>query len=249
MNLNCAILHADAEIAGKLREYIEKIPLLSLSGTYTDPLEALRDYYDTKVEIYFVGICSTGEGGINGMDFCRLLSLPTRVIFIADSEQYAAECFRLDALDYLVKSIDFPTFFQSVSKAARWFALQEIGTVAVPKVPKSLEESPKVIYVRSDNRIMRLDMDQINYIEALGDYVKIYCKGMPKPVLSLCSMKYMEAKLSDEDFIRVHRSFIVRKGCISAIGRSTLVIEKKDVPIGDAYRERVKEYVSKLLVI
>lgn len=248
MNLNCAILHTDAEIVGKLQEYIEKIPLLSLSGAYNNPLEALRDYYDTKVEIYFVGIDSVEEAGINGMDFCKLLSLPTRVIFIADSDRYAAEGFRLDALDYLLESVDFPVFFQSVSKAARWFALQDVGT-AGSKETKPLEESPKVIHVRSDNRIMRLDMELISYIEALGDYVKIYCKGVSKPILSLCSMKYMEAKLSTDEFIRVHRSFIVRKDCISAIGRSTLVVEKKDIPIGDAYRERVKEYVSRLLVL
>ena len=81
------------------------------------------------------------------------------------------------------------------------------------------------------------------------DYVKIFCKDAPKPILSLCSMKYMEEKLPADEFIRVHRSFIVRMDCISAIGRSTLLIEQKDVPIGDAYRERVKGYVSRLAVL
>ena len=96
---------------------------------------------------------------------------------------------------------------------------------------------------------MRLDLDRINYIEGLGDYVKIYYKGVPKPILTLCSMKYMEEKLPSDEFIRVHRSFIVRKDCISAISRNTLEIEKKDVPIGDAYRERVKHFISRLAVL
>lgn len=247
MNLNCAILHADAEIAERLETYISKVPFLTLLGKYSNPLEALKDYYETEVEVYFVGISPVEEGGICGMDFCRLLSTPTRVIFIADTEQYAAECFRLDALDYLVGAIDFAVFFQSVSKATRWFALQEVAprqkTAAVP------EESEKVIYVRSDNRIMRLELKQINYIEGWGDYVKIYYKDTPKPILSLCSMKYMEEKLPADEFIRVHRSFIVRKDCIHAIGRSTVVIEEKDVPIGDAYREKVKGFVARLAVI
>jgi hypothetical protein len=95
----------------------------------------------------------------------------------------------------------------------------------------------------------RLDLERINYIEGMGDYVKIFCKDSPKPILSLCSMKYMEEKLPANEFIRVHRSFIVRMDCISAIGRSTLLIEQKDVPIGDAYRERVKGYVSRLAVL
>lgn len=247
MNLNCAILHADAEIAERLETYISKVPFLTLRGKYKNPLDALKDYYETEVEVYFVGISPVEEGEICGMDFCRLLSTPTRVIFIADTEQYAAECFRLDALDYLVGVTDFAVFFQSVSKATRWFALQEV----TPKQKAAVmpEEKGKVIYVRSDNRIMRLELTQINYIEGWGDYVKIYCKDAPKPILSLCSMKYMEEKLPADEFIRVHRSFIVRKDCIHAISRSTVVIEQKDVPIGDAYREKVKGFVARLAVI
>ncbi|MCS2442855.1 LytTR family transcriptional regulator [Bacteroides uniformis] len=154
----------------------------------------------------------------------------------------------LDALDYLMDGLNFSTFFQSVSKAARWFSLQDAGT-SDSKHRQGPEEVPKVIYMRCDNRIMRLDLERINYIEGMGDYVKIFCKDSPKPILSLCSMKYMEEKLPANEFIRVHRSFIVRMDCISAIGRSTLLIEQKDVPIGDAYRERVKGYVSRLAVL
>ncbi len=92
MNLNCAILHADPEIAGRLEEYIDKVPFLSLHGKYGNPLEALKDYYETKVEVYFIGIYPVEEGEINGMDFCRLLSSSTRVIFITDTDRYAAGC-------------------------------------------------------------------------------------------------------------------------------------------------------------
>ena len=95
MNLNCAILHADPEIAGRLEEYIGKVPFLSLHGKYGNPLEALKDYYETKVEVYFIGIYPVEEGEINGMDFCRLLSSSTRVIFITDTDRYAAECLSL----------------------------------------------------------------------------------------------------------------------------------------------------------
>ena len=231
-----------------MEEYIDKVPFLSLHGKYGNPLEALKDYYETIVEVYFVGGGPGGGGGSGGGEVCRLLSSSTRVIFITDTDKYAAECFRLDALDYLMDGLNFSTFFQSVSKAARWFSLQDAGTCD-SKHRQGTEETPKVIYMRCDNRIMRLDLERINYIEGLGDYVKIFCKGASKPVLSLCSMKYMEEKLPADEFIRVHRSFIVRMDCISAIGRSTLLIEQKDVPIGDAYRERVKGYVSRLAVL
>ncbi len=81
-----------------------------LHGKYGNPLEALKDYYETKVEVYFVGIYPVEEGEINGIDFCRLLSSSTRVIFITDTDRYAAECFRLDALDYLMDGLNFSTF-------------------------------------------------------------------------------------------------------------------------------------------
>ena len=123
------ILHADPEIAGRLEEYIDKVPFLSLHGKYGNPLEALKDYYETKVEVYFVGIYPVEEGEIQRNGFLQALVLvPLVSFFITDTDRYAAECFRLDALDYLMDGLNFSTFFQSVSKAARWFSLQDAGT-------------------------------------------------------------------------------------------------------------------------
>lgn len=249
MNLNCAILHADKAIVHVLEEFIGKVPFLSLRGTYDNPLEALRDYYETKVEVYFVGICATGEGAIGGMDFCRMLSLPTRVIFVAETGGYAAECFRLDALDYLTGDFDFSVFFQSVSKAARWFSLQASATQPDPKEPVTGSCSPREIYIRADGRIVRLELKDIAYVEALGDYVKIYCQGESRSVMSLCSLKCMEERFPADEFIRVHRSFIVRKSCIDTIGRNTVMVGKKEIPIGNAYREQVRRYVAQLSVL
>lgn len=246
MNLNCAILHADGEVVRRLEEYIGKVPFLSLCGTYDNPLEALKVYYEAKVEVYFVGICAPEEGGIGGLDFCRMLSLPTRVIFVADTDRYAVECFRLDALDYLVGSFDFSVFFQSVSKAARWFSLQ--AAPAAVSEPKAADV-PQALYVRADNRIVRLNLKEIRYIEALGDYVKIHTQTDARSILSLCSMKCMEERLPEKEFIRVHRSFIVRKSFISTIGANTVVVGDKEIPIGNAYREQLKRYVARLSVL
>lgn len=128
------------------------------------------------------------------------------------------------------------------------FAEQSSGRRRVVQ-KMAVEDAPRMIYVRSDNRIIRLELSEINYIEGLGDYVKIFCRRSSKPVISLCSMKYLEEKLPADEFIRIHRSFIVRKGCIDAIGRSSVIVEEKDVPIGDAYRERLKHFISRLAVL
>ncbi len=247
MNLTCAILHPDEKIIRTLEEYIGKVPFLTLHGAFHNPLEALKEYYETKVEVYFVGITETGKDAIGGKEFCRMLSLPTRVIFVADTDKYAAECFRLDALDYLAGPLDFSVFFQSVSKATRWFSLLQ------PAAPHGKDEaaqhSPQEIYVRANNRIIRLIMKDIDYIEAVGDYVKIYTSAEEKPILSLCSMKCMEERLVYGEFIRIHRSYIVRKNSIHAIGRNTVAVGKKELPIGNAYREQVKRYITQLSML
>ena len=232
-----------------LEEYIDKVPFLSLHGKYGNPLEALKDYYETKVEVYFIGIYPVEEGEINGMDFCRLLSSSTRVIFITDTDRYAAECFRLDALDYLMDGLNFSTFFQSVSKAARWFSLQDAGT-SDSKHRQGPEEVPKVIYMRCDNRIMRLDLERINYIEGMGDYVKIFCKDSPKPILSLCSMKYNGGKNFRRTNLSACTVLLLSAWTASApSGAAHCSSSRRMSPLAMLYRERVKGYVSRLAVL
>lgn len=255
MNLTCAILHTDRQVSEQLEVFIAKTPFLSLCGVYNNPVEALKGYYDNKVNLYFVGIQQEEMEGISGMDFSKLLSPSTRVIFISDTPRYAAECFRLDALDYLISEINFPVFFEAVNKASRWFSLKGETGIPLSALPEkhqaeaSQAEMPKVIYVKSDNRIFRLDISRICYIEGLGDYVKIYSKDEPKPVLSLCTMKYMEEKLPSGEFIRVHRSFIIRKDCIRIIESSKIALDKRSIPIGEVYRKKLKNYISDYSVL
>ena len=244
MKLNCAILHQDAGLQDQLMKYIEKVPFLCCCGAYNNALEALKAYYEKKVEVYFVGIGTVKEGEIDGRDFCKLLDLYTRVIFIADTDRYAAECFRLDALDYLVEGPDFATFFQAVSKASRWFSARENGNLGEEKSAVSKVDVPKVIYIRADNRILRLELDCIDYIESCGDYVKVYYRDMSKPILSLCSMKYMEERLPVDRFIRVHRSFIVQKSKIKVLDRGRIVFGKEYIPISDSYKQELQIYLN-----
>lgn len=250
MNLTCAILNSNRDVIEQMKTFISKIHFLSLNGVYSDPVEALKGYYDKHTDIYFVGLYSGGTEGLDGMEFSKLLSAATRVIFIADSPDYAATCFRLDALDYLVTEISFLTFFESVNKAARWFNLkgENIKNKDSSEVKTEVQQS-NVIYVKSGTRIIQLNMENICYIEGLGDYVKIYTKEEQKPILGLYSMKYIESKLPAEDFMRVHRSFIIRKDCIRTIEGNSITLEKRSVPIGDVYRKSLKSYISSYSII
>lgn len=249
MNLSCAILHADVQVSSDLQTYIGRVPYLSLKGAYADPLEALNAYYDNPVELYFIGIQPAKEGDIDGMEFCRMLAAPTRAVFMATDHLHASECFRLDALDYLESPVSFSLFLQAVYKATQWFALQEKRKDGLPS-PLQPETAPlSVLNVKSDNRILCIPLEEIEYIEGLGDYVKIYCKGASRPVVSLCGMKHIEQRLPEKEFLRIHRSFIVRKGSIHALTTTTIFIKNKELPVGETYRGRIRQYISLLSAV
>lgn len=239
MNITCAILHNDQRIVGKIRDFIGKTSFLTLNSYFQNPMEALTNYYGCKIQLYFVGI----ENPImSGLQFGQLLTSPTRIIFISEGKEHAAECFRLDALDYLLSSSDYPVFLEAVNRALRWFNNPYVNL----SLPQQMEEdnTARFIYIKSEYRIMQLELDHINYVEGLGDYIKIYCKDRPKPILSLCSMKSMEEKLPSESFIRVHRSYIVRKESIRMLERGNIVFSTTSIPIGDSYRKRFQEYLA-----
>lgn len=248
MNLNCALLHADAEMAAKLQNFIGKIPFLTLCGCYTEPLRALKEYYAAEVDVYVLGLTPVSEGEIGGMEFCRMLSTHTRVIFVADTAEHAADCFRLDALDYLAGDFGFSTFFQAANKAMRWFTMMKVEHAAVPTAAPPVNESDKVFYLRSGSRILRMPLEEICYIESCGDYVKIHCCDGRRPLLNLCTMKFMEEKLPADEFVRIHRSYIVRLRALDAIGTNAVYVGTLEIPIGDAYRDRLKACLSRLTV-
>ena len=129
----------------------------------------------------------------------------------------------------------------------RWFTLKESST-SVPAGKAQPVVPDKVIYVRSDNRILRLSLEEICYIESCGDYVRIHCRDGLRPLMCLCTMKNMEEKLLKADFVRVHRSFIVRLRALDAIGVNVVYVGALEIPIGDAYRDRLKVCLSGLTV-
>ncbi len=247
MNISCAILSTNSSVNVQLQDLISKVPFLSNEGIFENPAEALVHYYENRVNLYFIGI-EMNDDELNGMEFSKLLSPSTRVIFMADTGQYAIDCFRLNALDYLLTSqLTFGSFFEAISKASRWFSFQQMGS-DTGVGGKKQEAVPHLISVKSNNRILLIDLADILYIESLGDYVKIHINTGEKPVLCLCSMKQMEMKLPQDDFIRIHRSYIIRKECIRIIGNNTITLDKREIPVGDTYRNHFKNYISQLQV-
>ncbi len=233
MQLTCAIVDDEPFALALLEGYVRQTPFLDLQGRYASAVEAAAGLAAAPVDLLFLDIQMPGW---SGMDFARTLPSRTRVVFTTAFSQYAVEGFRADALDYLLKPVAYPEFLEAARRALRWFALQR--PAAAPAAGESC------IYVKSDYKLLRVDTREMLYVEGLKDYVKIHLEGRPRPILSLASLKAMEEALPPADFLRVHRSFIVRKDKIRVVERNRIVFGKEHVPVGDSYKQAFLDYLQ-----
>lgn len=222
MILNCAIVDDEPLALSLLESYVNKTPFLNLTGKYSSAMQAMKELPDMKVNLLFLDIQMPE---LNGLEFSRMVDPQTRIVFTTAFGQYAIDGYRVNALDYLLKPISYPDFLQAANKALQWFDL-----VQKPEEKES-------IYVKSDYKLVQIELKKILYIEGLKDYIKIYLEDSPKPILSLMSMKSMEELLPANRFMRVHRSYIVQKEKIRIIDRGRLVFDKTYIPISDSYKQ------------
>ena len=171
----------------------------------------------------------------------------TRIIFTTAFSQYALARYRVNALDYLLKPISYNDFIEAVNKALQWFELRKKAETP-DSVQTSLPTDSNHIYVKSDYKIVQIELDKILYIEGLKDYIKIYTEDNPRPILSLTSMKTMEEKLPSNRFIRVHRSYIVQKQKIKIIDKGRIVFGKEYIPVSDSYKQELQNYVNEHII-
>lgn len=197
MNLKCAIVDDEPLALNLLESYVNKTPFLELAGKYSSAVQAMNDLPDKHIDLLFLDIQMPE---LNGLEFSRMVDTHTRIVFTTAFDQYAIDGYKVNALDYLLKPISYVDFLQAANKAVQWFELLQ--------QPKEEIES---IFVKSDYKLVQVELRNILYIEGLKDYIKIYEENSPKPILSLMSMKSMEELLPASRFIRVHRSYIVQK--------------------------------------
>lgn len=231
MNLKCAIVDDEPLALNLLESYVLKTPFLELAGKYSSAVQAMKDLPDKQVDLLFLDIQMPE---LNGLEFSKMVDPRTRIVFTTAFDQYAIDGYKVNALDYLLKPISYVDFVQAANKAVQWFELLQ--------QPKEEIES---IFVKSDYKLVRVELKNILYIEGLKDYVKIYEENVPKPILSLMSMKSMEELLPSSRFMRVHRSYIIQKDKIRVIDRGRIVFGKNYIPISDSYKQVFQEFLDK----
>jgi DNA-binding LytR/AlgR family response regulator len=215
--------------------YIEKTPGLKLEGKFVNPIEASEYIEKNPVDLIFLDIQMPD---LNGIEFTRLLEKGPKVIFTTAYEKYALEGYKLEVVDYLLKPFSYEEFISAVTKARKLLKLEE-------KDLPVIEANNQFLFLKSDYKIRRINFNDILYIEGLKDYVKVYISNVPRPVLSLSSLKQLESKLPPDKFMRVHRSFIVNLDKVETIERSRIVFGKEYIPVSDQYREKFQEFLDK----
>ena len=217
-----------------VKGYIEKTPFLELAGSFDNPVDAVVYIRSSDVDLVLLDIQMPD---ITGTELARVISGGPKIIFTTAYEKYALEGFRLDAVDYLLKPFSYAEFLKAVQKAQK---LIDLETKQLP----SLEVKNDFLFIKSDYKIRRINFSEINYIEGLRDYVKIFLTEEKKPVLSLSTLKALEARLPDNRFMRVHRSFIVSLEKVKVIDRNRIVFGEVRIPVTDQYKENFQKFLD-----
>lgn len=234
---NCLIVDDEPPAREVLRRYIAQVPMLALTGECGNALQATGALKQQHIDVLFLDIQMPQ---ITGLDLIGTLIKPPKIILTTAFEQYAVKAFELDVTDYLVKPIRFDRFLKAVMKA---LPEQTLKHETRTKVNITETSDPAFLYFRADRKMVKVQLDDIEYVESLKDYVKIHTtKG---PVVTKYTMTSLEAMLPAASFIRVHRSYLVALSKIDSYTSDEVNIKRNIIPIGKMYQLQVITLLGK----
>lgn len=232
--IKCITIDDEPLALKQVVSYIEKTPFLELKGAFESPIEAFSFIQSNTIDLIFIDI---NMPDLNGLDFVKSLKNPPKIIFTTAYSEYALDGFKVDALDYLLKPIDFASFLKASNKAKEWLGLKQNAT-------EEIKSNDDYLFIKSEYKIIRVKLDDITYIEGMREYVRIHLK-VEKPIMTLLSMKLLEQQLPSSKFMRVHRSYIVNLTKISTIERNRIVFDKTYIPVSEQYKETFHQFIGK----
>lgn len=235
IKITCVIVDDEPMALNLVESYVEKTPFLVLKKKCSSAIEAMEFIKDEPVDLLFLDIQMPD---LTGIAFSKMLPKDTRVIFTTAFDQYALEGFKVEALDYLLKPFDYAEFLTAANKANAWFTLKK------GKQNTVVSEAKEFLFVKSEYKQLRIKLADVLYFEGLKDYIKIYLKDNPKPILTLMSLKSLEQELPETQFMRVHRSFIVSLKNVEVIERSQIIINQQRITVSEQYKPRFLEFVN-----
>lgn len=234
--IRCIIIDDEPLALELLENFISKVPFLELVASCYSGFEATTVLQKEHIDLIFTDI---EMPNFSGIDVIKSLDHTPLFIFTTAYSHYAVEGFNLNAIDYLVKPIPFHRFLKAATRAQNIINLKEGNSTIIAQ---NKPQNAKYVFVKSEYENLKVDLNDIKYIEGLKDYIKIYTHK-EKPILTLNSLKNFEEKLNNINFIRVHKSYIVSINHITSVQRNRIIIDDKRIPIGLSYKE---EFVKRI---
>ena len=239
----------------QLAAYVKKIPFLDLVAECQSAIEARDIINNERIDAIFVDI---NMPDMNGMDFVRSLAAPPLVVFTTAYSEYAVDGFKVDAVDYLLKPFGLDDFKRAAIRVKHRFELEnptvaesaDNNATANSPAPSATDASPAVhsaddesIFLKTEHRVVRVNIADIRYIEGMSEYLKVHIEGQ-RPIIMLFSMKKMEERLPSH-FLRIHRSYIVNMRHVQEVTKNRIVMDSDTyLPIGDMYKEPLSAYLA-----
>lgn len=231
MTLNCAIIDDEPLALEMMSDYVQKTPFLTLTGAYNSAVQAIKTIRENPVDLLFLDIQMPE---LSGLEFAKVLPKRTKVVFTTAFPQYAVEGYEVEAFAYILKPISYEAFLKVAKRAYDWFSQSE-------KAKNYAKD--RFIFVKSDYKLVRIDLDNILFIEGLKDYVRIYTENGDK-IMSLMNMKTLEDFLPKPEFLRSHRSYIVHMNKIKCLDRFRMNIGENYIPVSESYKDVIMAYLD-----
>nr|WP_319997261.1 LytTR family DNA-binding domain-containing protein [uncultured Draconibacterium sp.] len=227
--IRCIIVDDEPMAREILESHLQKIETIEVVALCKNAIEAFNVISSQPIDLVFLDI---NMPEISGLSFAKSINNSVKVIFTTAYREYAVDGFDLQAVDYLLKPISFGRLMQSINKY-----LSENQQVNFDEPAHIEPEKSESIFVRSDRKMIKINFPEILYIESLADYIKIHL--VDKTVVTRETISSIEAKLSQQDFLRVHRSFIVAVNAINSFTSEIIEIGKKQIPVSRSYKDVV----------
>lgn len=236
MKIKCIAIDDEPLALEQIGSYVQKTPFLELIATCKNAYEALEVLKEKEVDLMFIDI---DMPDISGLDLVKSLVKKPQIIFTTAYSEYAFEGFQVDAIDYLLKPINYAAFLKAANKSKIWFEANS---------PEKAEQQPKSdrkeIFVKSNYKVIRILLADISYIESANEYIKIFLDNQ-EVITTFMRLKNIEELLPAGDFMRVHKSFIINLNKILAVDRNRIFIDKKKhIPVGEQYKEIFNKYMD-----
>jgi len=238
--IKCLAIDDEPLALSQLKSYIKKVPFLELVEACQSPIAAMKVLAEQEVDAIFIDI---NMPDLNGLSFVRTLIHPPLVVFTTAYSEYAIEGYKVDAVDYLLKPFGLDDFQRAANKVLRQYELVH-GAMEKAAPAASEPEDDDIIFVKTEYKVVSISMSKIRYVEAMSEYLRLYMEGEAKPITALLSMKKLEERLPQQ-FMRVHRSFIVNLQKIQEVARGRILMDEKTyIPVGDSYKDAFNEYLE-----